>query len=341
VQVEEREHNFYLPVQNEPAMVLVDPDDDILKRHRWKADSGKLIYQLKNADNVLKRIEAAAELAGAASREAVAALKEALHHDPFWGVQARAAKGLGEIGTERAMKALMGAMDTSHPKARRAVVKALGNFKNKEAFEALCKVAEQDASYFVEAEAVVAIARTKVEAAFGVLETALEKDSFNDVIRCRALEGFAEVDDDRALPLLYEYSGYHKPELIRAQALLTLGKMGSTRPDNKEIPERIGDVFQSPSGPQTFRAKLAAIQALVTLNRDEAIPILKKVAQGELDGRLVRSAKLAVRKIETGRDKGEAIKKLEKRLDEVAEENKKLKDRLDRFEAGKGIEHGA
>jgi predicted nuclease with TOPRIM domain len=56
------------------------------------------------------------------------------------------------------------------------------------------------------------------------------------------------------------------------------------------------------------------------------------VAETELDGRLVRNAGLALRKIERGRDKGEAIKKLEKRLDEFAEENKKLKDRLDKLE---------
>ena len=100
--------------------------------------------------------------------------------------------------------------------------------------------------------------------------------------------------------------------------------------------EKIGDSFQTPSGPRSFRAKLAAIQALETLNRDEGIPILTRVAETELDGRLVRNARLAIRKIEKGRDKGEAIQKLEKRLDDFAEENKKLKDRLDKLEQTKG-----
>jgi len=338
LKVEDREHHFYLPAAQEPSMVLVDPDDTILKRMTWKADSRKLSTQLKEADNVLKRIEAAAELAKVGSTEAVTALEEALHQDPFWGVSARAARGLGEIRTEKAMQALIGGLKIPHPKARRAVVKALGNFKEEEAFRALGPLAEKDASHFVEAEAVHAIARTKAEGAFAVLESALEKDSFNDVIRCKGLEGFGELDDDGALPILYEHSRYGEPELVRAQALRTLGKMGKSRPDNREIPEKISDAFEAPAGPRSFRAKLAAIQALETLNREETLPILQRVAKIELDGRLVRNAKLAIRKIGKGKDKGEAIQKLEKRLEEFAEENKKLKDRLDRLEAASSKE---
>ncbi len=333
IQVEEREHHFYIPADQEPEMVLVDPDDTILKRMSLKVDSGKLVYQLRKAENVLKRIEAAAELAKVGTRQAVLALEEAMIQDRFWGVSARAASALGEIRTEEAMRALIGGLTVPHPKARRAVVKALGNFKEEEAFQALRPLTESDPSYFVEADAVHAVARTKMEDGFAVLESALEKDSFNEVIRCRALEGLGELDDDRGIDILYECSRYGKSELVRAQALRSLGKMGKTRPHNREILEKITDAFLPPSGPRSFRAKLAAIQALEALNREEALPILKKVAETELDGRLVRNASLVVRKIQSGKDKGEAIQKLEKRLEEFAEENKKLKDRLDRLEA--------
>jgi len=336
LQIDEREHHFYIPAAQEPFMVLVDPEDSILKRLEWKADSGKLCNQLKKAENVLKRIEAAAELAKVGSGEALAALEEAMHHDPFWGVSARAAKALGEIRTEKAMKALIGGLKISQAKARRAVVKALGNFKEEQVFKALKPLAEKDPSYFVEAEAVYAIARTKNEGAFGVLESALVKDSFNEVIRCKALEGFAELDDDQALPILYEHSRYGKAEMVRAQALRTLGMMGKSRPNNREVLEKIGDAFQAPAGPRSFRAKLAGIQALESLNREDGIPILKRLVATELDGRLVRNARMAIRKIEKGKDKGEAIQKLEKRLDDFAEENKKLKDRLDKLEQTKG-----
>jgi hypothetical protein len=95
----------------------------------------------------------------------------------------------------------------------------------------------------------------------------------------------------------------------------------------------LSDAFQPPSGPRSFRAKLAAIQALETVNREEALPLLRRVAENELDGRLVRNARMAKRKIEKGRDKGEAVQKLEKRLEDFVEDSKKLKDRLDRLEA--------
>jgi predicted nuclease with TOPRIM domain len=68
------------------------------------------------------------------------------------------------------------------------------------------------------------------------------------------------------------------------------------------------------------------------LNREEGLPVLRRVAESELDGRLVRSARVAMRKIQVAKDRGESVRKLEKRLDELAEENRKLKDRLDRLE---------
>jgi aminopeptidase N len=226
----------------------------------------------------------------------------------------------------------MGALAITHHKARRAVVKALGSFKDEAVFRALLPLAAQDPSYFVEAEAVLAAARTKAEGAFEVLKQALERDSFNEVVRCRALEGFGELDDDRALPILFEYSRYGHHELIRAQALRTLGKMGQSRLRNREILEKIADTFRPPAGARTLRPKLAAVQALEMLNREEGLPVLRRVAESELDGRLVRSARVAMRKIEAGKDRGESIRKLEKRLDDLAEENRKVKDRLDRLE---------
>ncbi|HYA01656.1 MAG TPA: hypothetical protein VEI04_00900 [Syntrophobacteria bacterium] len=108
--------------------------------------------------------------------------------------------------------------------------------------------------------------------------------------------------------------------------------MGQSRPHNREILEKIGDTFRPPSGARTLRPKLAAVQALETLGRDDGLPILRRVAENEVDGRLVRSARVAMRKIETGKDRGEAIRKLEKRLDDLAEENRKLRDRVDRLE---------
>jgi aminopeptidase N len=337
VEVREKEHHFYLRAAEEPYLVLVDPEDAILKRMSWKVDGVKLRVQLREAENVLKRIEAADELAKVGDREAVTALAQAIHQDPFWGVAARAARALGEIGTEAAKDALMGALAITHPKARRAAVKALGSFKDEAAFCALLPRAAQDPSYFVEAEAVLAAARTRTEGAFEVLKQALERDSFNEVVRCRALEGFGELEDDRALPVLFEYSRYGRHELIRAQALRSLGKMGQSRPRNREILEKIADTFRPPAGARTLRPKLAAVQALEMLNREEGLPVLRRVVESELDGRLVRSARVAMRKIEFGKDRGESIRKLEKRLDELAEENRKLKDRLDRLEkAGAG-----
>ena len=57
------------------------------------------------------------------------------------------------------------------------------------------------------------------------------------------------------------------------------------------------------------------------------------VAVRELDGRVVRSARLAVTSIRGAGDKGDEVKKLREEMDKLADENRSLKDRLDKLEA--------
>jgi aminopeptidase N len=70
------------------------------------------------------RIYAAEALGELGSLEAVASLRQALEHDPFWGVQSEIARVLGKIHSPAALEALLANSHLPHPKARRAVVTA-------------------------------------------------------------------------------------------------------------------------------------------------------------------------------------------------------------------------
>ena len=85
-----------------------------------------------------------------------------------------------------------------------------------------------------------------------------------------------------------------------------------------------------------FRSQAAAITALQTLKATKALPHLERTAQRALDGRTVRAARVAAQAIRAGADKGDELKKLREEFDKLVDENRALRDRLDKLEARLG-----
>ncbi len=337
IHLTEREQSFYFPLAQKPRMVRFDPGGWLLKTLAFKRDPESLTYQLKNDDDVIGRIDAAAELAKLATAVAVAALKAAVTGDGFWGVQAEAARGLGRIGTPEALEALLDCVSVDNARARRAAAGALGSFRDEApanrgaaAAEALQKLLDDgDPSYYVEAEAAAALGRTRSQRAFATLERAMAKRSHNDIIRVRALEGLAELRDERALPIAVEWTAYGKPYQARDAAATCLSKTAKYLDKKEPARDRLTELLDDP----WLRTRLTAISALVHLGDVAAIPALERLAARELDGRVIRTSREAITKLREGVDKGEEVKKLRDELDKLREDQRTLRDRLTKMES--------
>lgn len=333
IHVEQREQTFYLPVDEKPLMVEFDPSYWILKKLTFDRPENMLRYQLKNAKEVMSRIEAAKTLAKKGTPSAIEALKTAVQKDSFWGVQAQAAKALGTIPNEAALEALVTSTKVKHPKARRAVATALGNYKDERAAKALLPLLKQDQSYYVEAAAATALGKTKAKQAFTALKNALTKDSFRDVIRAGVFAGLAELDDERGIPLAIEWAAYGKHYLIRTAALTALGKFGKYREHRKDILDAISAIFKEPYDALSFRPYISAITALRVRSHADAIPHLQRLLNSDSRPKFRIRARRAIEAIRKGKDKGDEVKKLREDLDQVQKENIKLRDRLTKLEA--------
>ncbi len=330
--VEQREQTFYLPVPDKPLMIEFDPGLWVLKTLDFDLPEDMLCYQLQHAKEAMSRIQAATTLAKKGTPSAIKALKEAVLTDPFWGVQVRAAKALGTIPGEGALEALAACTKAKHPKTRRGVAVALGNYRDERAAEALLPLLEVDESYFVESAAATALGKTKSEKAFAALKKALSKDSFRDVIRTGALAGLAELDDERGIPLAIEWTAYGKPYLVRIAALAALGKLGKYREHRKDILESIVAVFKEPFDALSYRPYIAAISALVARGHPDAIPYLQRIASSDPRSRFRQRARRAIKTIHTGKDKGDELRKLRDDLEKLQRENVTLRDRLTKLE---------
>jgi aminopeptidase N len=230
------------------------------------------------------------------------------------------------------MEELLASLKVEHPKARRAIVRALGEFRDERAAEALERIIDDgDASYYVEAAATAAIGKTRSGRAFAALERSLGKESMNDVIRSAAFDGFAELRDERAVSIAMEWSRYGKPATVRGAAIGALGQLGDYVPENRkaDIVDHLTSLLDDP----WFRAQYSTVSALQALKATKALPDLERVARTALDGRVVRAARVALRSIRESGGKDDEVKKLREELDKLSEENRGLKDRMEKIES--------
>lgn len=290
--VEERRHHFTYPLPREPLMVRFDPGHWILKKVEFTKPAPLWIYQLSHDDHVQGRVEAARALGKLGSAEAVAALGQAIIRERFWGVQVAIARTLGQLRNDGAMAALLRGVQAPHPKVRRAAVEALGEFRSIKALGAIRQVAERDRSYFVAAEALRTLGKTRDPAVRPVLEQALRaRESWNDTVRIGAIDGLAALGDREAIARVRERTRYGNPHTSRMAAVRALGKAGRGQ-------DEVLTLLLKLTGDRFLRVQLAAVHALGDLGDDRAVGALQRIADREkIDGRLRRAAAEAIRKI--------------------------------------------
>jgi aminopeptidase N len=331
VSVSEATHAFELRLPARPTQVIFDPGDVVLKSVRLEKNPALWRRQLAAARLAIDRVAAARALGQLPDPASIAALASALGGDDFWGVRAAAARALGQTRRDDARDALVATIDDKHPRVRRAVAAALGDFLGDEvAARALANVLRRrDASYFVEGEAALALGRTRTPDAIALLPSLLERPSYQDVIRSRAIEGLGRSGDERAFPVLRDAWRPSVPwvsrrAIVAAIAELTRGT-GLARAGRELIETRLAD--------RDFRVRGEAAVALARLGSIEATAALRTARAAELDGRARRRMEDAIRDLEAGTRPAEEIRHLHDEVERLRGETAKLRERLDRIQA--------
>lgn len=277
--VSKAEETFSLPADGAPQMVIFDKGDNVLKSVDFKRSAAELIYQLKNAETVPDRADAAVALGRMRDKaEAVEALGDAAVHDQFWGVRVESFKALGKIGGAGAEKQVLAALSNEEPWVRKAAVQQLGNFKDDPSLAPkLSEIASEDQAYGVRAAALNAIGEIKAPNAYELLTAALKTDSPDDTIRHGALEGLGSLGDDRAVPALLEWSAPGKDFESRGAAIEALASLDLK---NKAITRALISYLREPYTDVKFRA-------LFALGRrgdpDAIAPLEELVKSGDLN----------------------------------------------------------
>jgi len=277
VTVSKDNQTFPLSAESVPLMVLFDKGGHVLKFAEFHKEKKEWLYQLKNAADLADRADAVVALGKMKNdEEVVAALGEALRSDKAWGVRATAADTLGQLGGASASKLLLAALDSNDkPWVRSRVVSALGNFKDDAAVAAkLDSMAKQDDSYRARAAALQALGRLKTPHAFATLDAAVAADSPDGFLRNAALRSLGPLGDDKAVPLLRQWSAAGKPIDSRTAAINSLARL---QKDNKDITKQLAAYLTEPH----FSVRMAAIYALGGRGDATAIPALEALLKSD------------------------------------------------------------
>jgi len=335
IEVTEARQTFVFPLSGEPRFVAIDPGNRVLKTLAFEPGEAMLKAQLADDPQATGRIEAAKGLAKLASPGAIEALQAALVHEAELDfVRAEVATALGSAKAAAARNALVAGAAQASSKVRRAVAAALGQFpEDLEAARVLEGMlgGEGDASYYAQAAAAEALGRTRTPAAFAVLTGVLGRPAHNDVITVGALTGLAHLRDLRAVDMLLDYTAWGRHQNARRAAIDALGVLGPLADDATRL--RIRERLDALLDDRWLRVQLSAIGALAALKDARAAPALREASARALDGRVRRNARLAVRTLTEGADKGAELRGLKDEVEQLQQENQRLKDRLTKLEA--------
>lgn len=331
--ISEKEHTLQFPLAGKPVMFNFDPGNWILKKLDLSGvPKAMLIYQLHNAPTVMGRVHAANALAEMGGLDAVEALAKACGSTGLhYGAQIEAANALGAIGTPAAGEALKQLASASVPQVRRAVIAALGNFKDDETVALLGKVlaGEEEKSVFVRSDAAVALGKTKKPQAVAYLKEAVNISSWNELIRVGVVNGLAEAGDEAVLDLVRDLAAPEQPSMSRPAAISALGRLAKKAPKAIAILQELAEAGHT----EDFSLRMSLIGAMGESKNQDCIPLLQKLGKIIHDGRLKRAVADTMEALqESNNNSTSEVSSLKAELDKTQEQVRSLAERLEKQE---------
>jgi aminopeptidase N len=201
------------------------------------------------------------------------------------------------------------------------VVRALGQFREARAADLLGGPAAKDASYYVEGEALKALARTRQPGTREIVVAALPREGFNGTVRAMALDGLGEARDAEALPAILERLRYGEPVAARVAATHALGKLAEGK---RELVERLALLLEDPD----FYVRLAACEALAEAKAVAGRAGLERLLKRDPSGRVQRHALEALARLRGEGDAGSDPAGLRADIDALRSEVSGLRNEL-------------
>jgi aminopeptidase N len=177
----------------------------------------------------------------------------------------------------------------------------------------------------VTADAARSLGRTRQPGALDTLKSIVDHPSWADVIRAGALDGMAALRDEAALETVVKRTRYGTPTRGRRAAVHALATLGDGRKTREQLEDLLDDTDP--------HFKIDVVSALTTLGDAKSRGAMRRALELELDGRVSRRLREALRDMTEGN--GQEKKRVSEELESLKDELLELKTRLAKVEGRK------
>jgi aminopeptidase N len=331
VVIREKEHDFYFPLEKEPAIVRFDPEYGLLAKVTFEKPMAMLYAQLADQNDVVGRLLALAALKGKKDHKTLAGLKTALNQDAFWGVRSEASQALRDIHTDEAFDALAGSWEQSDARVRLQVVQDLAGFYRPACLDLTKKILEKEKNPEIIAAAVENLGRYHSEETDALVGRYLTAESFQKRLTIAAIEAMQMLDEPNFIQPLQDVlsQGPHDwPARRFSSALNALAHLAREQEDRTNVREFLAGYVNHPNR----NIQTGALRALGTLGDPKAIPIVRTFLNGEPEDRTERAAKDALDRLQEKKKLApDEIIELRRVVEELKKEQQKTKDELEKI----------
>ena len=329
--LEDKRHAVVCRLSGKPKQVRLDPGCKALFKLEFNPGDDMLKRSLTHADDIGGRIWAARTLIESGTRANLQAVRDAMLEESFHGVRIAVAVELGKSGAVEAIEPLAALLRAEKdPKVKRAVATACGKMRDPRLRQALRDFLGQAQPPWARGAALESLGAQRDKRDLQLLKKATTSEDLHRLGACGALRGLGALRSRAALDTLQARLPYGtEPENSRAAALeaFAAGARRLDRETKAAAVETLADLTRDAS--ETVRMR--AGQALSSLQRSEAIPVLEslKKQQSHQDGARIDRWIAGLRK----GPPGEESTKLREQVEKLEEKVRKLDERFQDFEA--------
>jgi aminopeptidase N len=319
VPLDSREQTLTFRLPSKPSVVEFDPQRWLLKKIRFDKSIDLLLNQLESSSDAWSRAEAAKGLGKMKSNKAIAGLRAAAIREQFWHVRAAALEALGEIATEEALKALEDVGMPENRWVRRALAKALGEFRQETAGRLLIGLLKKDESPYVRCEAALALGKSWPEGALPHLKEAMKVHSPNETLAEACLDAMGKLTEEEVKSIIRERVLYGNPTRVRIGALKAIRGRGFIL--DEEVP-RLKDIMLHD---KELRVRLYVVNQLVrSLGDRRFIGEVRESSKIDQDLRVRRKALETYYELVGSAEHSATLSRLRSEVEGLREDNRRL-----------------
>lgn len=333
--VDEKIVTLYVPIQQRPIAVRVDPDQSILMELMEEKARDWWVKQL-NAETVHERMRAVSHFGESKQNKDRELLVNVLKVDPFYGVRMEAATALGKTGGDLSRDALIAHLADEEPRVREACANALGSFSDDSiASAAISETLQKDEpSYHVTAALIRSYVKTTEEVQLTLLEQALNQPSYREVIRVAALWGYGQSSDPTAVDVLLQWTKPGQPRDARRAAIAAIAdyfeRNDLSQAKENRIVEQLINLLKT--GRPLIRRSAADALLELGLVGKPAVETLQALAERDPNLRVRTAAETALEQIRSAGPSSAQLNTLREETKSLREELKGLKERVQRLD---------